>query len=354
MTIRIAIVGVGWAGSRHAEAISELAHAAVGGNEPRLSLQMLVDNDPAHLSDKATEFAVESTSTDLSDALNSSDIDAVSIATPHDLHAPQAIAAAQAGKHVIVEKPMAVTVEDATRMIDAADVNGVKLYVAENVTYGAMTLTLKELVRAQKYTGPLTFATVIAGFRAESYGFPGRRAWLAQPSAGGSGTWLLHGVHTVAQLRAVLGDAASVYVQESHTPDFSSPELEGTMSVLLTMESGLSVLFVQSCETRFKRSQIGYTLFGERGSIRADRDRIEVYSTEIDPDLEEPLMLDYPSQGLSEYALEFEAFADHVEHGADGPTTGREERKSLAIVQAGYESVDIGQPINLRERFGDL
>ncbi len=353
--MKVAIVGIGWAGSRHAEAIKELAATAPAGTEPPLNVEMLVDSDPDHLKTKATEFGVARTSTSLEEALSDPGIDAVSIATPHPLHRDAAIAAANAGKHVMVEKPMAVTVEDATAMIDAAEANNVRIYVAENVCYGAMSTLLREMVSAKQYTGDLTFASVVAGFRAEPrYSYPGRRAWLADPGAGGSGTWLLHGVHTLAQLRFVLGEVETIYVRESHTPSFQTPEVEGTMSALLGMESGLSVALVQSCETKFTRDQVGYTLYGERGSIKSTRDGIEVYSTDVYPDLDQPLHVAYPGQSLSDYALEWQAFADYVTTGAEGPTTGRSERRTLAVVQAGYESASTDQPVNLRERFRDI
>jgi predicted dehydrogenase len=59
-------------------------------------------------------------------------------------------------------------------------------------------------------------------------------------------------------------------------------------------------------------------------------------------------------ESLSEYAQEMEAFADYVAGVSVGPTTGESERRSLAIVQAGYESAQSGQPVNLRRRFGNL
>ena len=347
MSIGIAVVGVGWAGSRHVEAISELRRT---GDE-RLHVEMLVDTDTAHLAEKASEFDVDKVATSLDDALSDSSVAAVSIATPHGMHRDEAIASARSGKHVMVEKPMAVSVADARQMIDVADANDIGLYVAESETYSPMTATLRELVTSRKYTGDLTHASVVAGFRAEPrYQYPGRRSWLAQPSMGGSGTWLLHGVHTVAQLRAILGEVETIYARESHTRSFPSPEVEGTITALLRMESGISVTLVQSCETSFERDQRGYTFYGERGTIMANRDGAIAYG----PELDEPRKIEYPKHSLSEYALEFQAFADFIADQVEGPTSGRSEIRSLAIVQAGYESAASGIPINLRERFGDL
>ncbi len=92
------------------------------------------------------------------------------------------------GKHILVEKPMALSVEDATAMISAADANGVKLFVAENVVYEPQIEFLQDVVHSADLIGPGTSASVSGGFRPRGeYGYPGRRAWLAEPARGGTG-----------------------------------------------------------------------------------------------------------------------------------------------------------------------
>lgn len=196
--------------------------------------------------------------------------------------------------------------------------------------------------------GELTFAYVVAGFRALDYGYPGRRSWLSEPERGGTGTWMLHGIHSMAQLRYILGEVATVYVQQRCSPAFNRQDLEGAMTGLLTLTSGVHVSITQTCET-YLGDKRGYFLFGDRGTIHATEDSCDVIL-----DTGERQMLTYAESELSSYALEMEAFADYVSNLADGPTTGTSERRSLAIVQAGYESAQSGKPVNLRDRFGDL
>jgi predicted dehydrogenase len=163
---------------------------------------------------------------------------------------------------------------------------------------------------------------------------------------------MLHGIHSMAQLRFILGEVETVTMQEHHARSFERTDLEGTMSGLLTLESGLPVSVVQTCETRLPGSLGGYVLHGDQGSLRATRDGCEVFAGAREG--EEPLFLPYPEEDLSDYAQEIEAFADTVSGVVEGPTTARSERRSLAIVQAGYESARSGQPVRLRERFGEL
>jgi predicted dehydrogenase len=339
--LRIAIVGVGWAGTRHAEAVRELAC--------RVQVDCLVDPDTAFLREKAKELGIRKTYTDFEQMLQDQDVDAVDICSPHSFHAPQAMAAAHAGKHVLVEKPMALSVEEATRMIQVAESNGVRLYVAENESYTSVSLALRHLVQTGQYIGELSTASVVKGFRAREYGYPGRRAWLSTPELGGTGTWMLHGIHAMAQLRFILGEVAIVYMRQHRTSSFARPDLEATMSGLLTLKSGVPVSVVQTCETRLYADLGGYALHGNQGSVRAWAEGYRVYSDE-----HQGVEMRYPEEGLSSYARQLEAFADCVEQGIEGPTTGLMERRSLAIVQAGYESAASGRPIDLEERFGAI
>jgi predicted dehydrogenase len=339
-TLRLAIVGVGWAGTRQARAVCELGR--------KVAVACLVDSDPDHLSASAQELGVSKTYADYEDALADPAVDAVSICTPHALHCPMTVRAAQAGKHVLVEKPMALTVSEATRMIEAARAHDVRLYVAESAVYTPFARTLREIVRTSQHIGELTFASVVAGFRGTQYGFPGRRVWLSTPEQGGTGTWMLHGIHTVACLRYILGEVTDVYARQHRANSFSRADLEGTVSALLTLESGVQVALVQSPETRLKGRLAGYTICGDQGSVRAWREGYDVFAdqgTETHG---------YPPQALSSYALEIEAFADLVSGHATGPTTAESERRSLAVVQAGYESAASGQPVDLKARFGEL
>jgi len=343
--LRLAILGVGWAGQRQIHAVRELNR--------KVTIECAVDNDAPFLANQAQTLGIDKTYTDYRHALNDPDVNAVSICLPHDIHHTVATDAAAAGKHILCEKPIAITVAQATDMIRAADAHRVKLYVAENAVYTARAKLLRRLVREGTYIGNLTSALKIGGFAAPVYGYPGRRAWLASKDRGGGGMWILQGIHSMAELRFVLGEVTVVYMQEHHAPSFQRTDLEATMSGLLTMAAGIHVFVLQTAETRLPGNVGGYVIHGDEGTIRAGKDHVEVFSSRIDSD-KEPLVLQYPPQQLSEYAQEIEAFADYVAGVSVGPTTAHSERRTLAIIQAGYESAQTGRTINLKERFGDL
>ena len=334
--IKLAVVGVGWAGRRQVEAAQEL-----GG---KIEVVRLVDRDENHLKTTARDLGIDRTTTKLEDVLADPDIDAVSICTPHGLHSAQSLEAMSAGKHVLVEKPMATSVSEADNMIRGSADAGVCLYVAENEAYTPMSELLRRAYSSGELTGEVVSASVIHGFRAEVFRYPGRRDWLTRPEMGGTGTWTLHGIHLMARLRYVFGEVRSIYLSEHHASDFATPEIEGTMTGVVTVENGLPVTVLMSCETRLKGTLDGFRMYGTNGSLRASADGFEEFPTDgtgntgIQP---------YPSYNLTSYAREIEAFADYVTDGKKGPTTAESERNSLAVVEAGYLSVKTGRVVTL-------
>ena len=160
---------------------------------------------------------------------------------------------------------------------------------------------------------------------------------------------MLHGIHTVAQLRHVFGEVATVYACQHRASGFQRTDIEATMALQLSLVSGASVHVVQTAEARLPGDTGGYTLFGDTGCLRARDDRCCFID---DEGQEECVSL--PAPPLSEFAQELAAFAAWASGAGPGPTTGRSERRSLAIVQAGYESAASGQPIDLLQRFGEL
>jgi len=336
--LRLAVVGAGWAGHRQAQAAAELDSA--------IEVTCLVDNDADQARIVAAELGIGRTTTDLNAVLADPDIDAVSICTPHRLHGPMTIAAARAGKHVLVEKPMACTVAEASAMIDAADEARVRLVVAENQVYEPSTRGLAELVRSGGGIGRLAFAAVVDGYRAPDPSYEGRRAWLTQPDAGGTGTWMLQGIHTVARMRYVLGEVASVYVREHRTPSFRRPDLEATMSGLLVLDNGLTVWLVQTPEVALPARQ-AVQLYGDEGVVFSDANGYEQRAGAGAASQR----FEYPAQELSSYALELQAFADEIATGRPAPTAARSERRSLAVIEAGVESARRGAPVSLAERY---
>ncbi len=143
---------------------------------------------------------------------------------------------------------------------------------------------------------------------------------------------------------------ASVYLQEHKAASFQRRGLEGTMSGLLTLESGVHVSVLQTCQAFLPGSLSGFVVRGDGGTLRAWGTGAELLMAGEGSD---PRPVPYP-ETLSEHALELDAFAEYVAGSGGALTDGRSERRTLAVVQAGYESARTGLPVSLRQRFGAL
>lgn len=335
--MRIAIIGAGWTGRRQIEAAGEL--------DGTLEIASVMDIDRPVAEEAAGELGVPHATDSLENVLGNSEIDAVSICTPHKDHRDQSVAAAEAGKHVLVTKPIAMTVADAQEMIAAARANNVKLYVHEEEVYRPQSGRLRDVVASGEHVGEVVSASFAFGFRAEVFRYPGRRAWLTRPDLGGTGTWMLHGIHSMAKLRYVFGEAESIYLREHHATTYATPEIEGTVTGLIRFESGVCVSVLHTCESKLSGNWTGIRLFGTTGVVHATDDGFVCESFGESASSSEPTP--YPTGGLSSHALVLKAFVEYAEHGVAGPTTAESETRSLAIVEAGYESIRTGRAVDV-------
>ena len=337
--VRFAVVGTGWAGIRHLEAAQEVG--------AWVDVVSVCDTDRAQLGEVARRFGIEKATPDYAEILADDSIDVVDICTPHNSHAELAIDAIAAGKHVLVEKPMASNLVDATKMIRHANRASLALGVAEHQVYDESTLSLRRILDGSQL-GEIFLVIATWGFSNPGFSYPGRRAWLTDPKLGGTGTWMLQGIHRVAQLRALFGEADRVYAVESRTSSFSRGDIEGTVTAVLTMKSGFPVIVTQSSEMAAPESLKGITIFGDQGVCSLKGGRLTVNDGEGVVLHQERIALN----PIQPYAREMESFARHILQGVDFPTSGEWELGSLAVIEAGYGSFRRESSISVAELIG--
>lgn len=186
--IRIALVGVGRIADLHARAYRR---------DPRANLWALCDRDEELLARRATEWGVSRTYTDYAALLADPDVEAVEILTPTGLHCEQVLAAAAAHKHVSVQKPMALSMADARRMVEACERARVVFKVCENYVFYPPLLKAKELIDAGAIGRVLNVGMRMIG--AGSGGWPVAAAswrWrLEEAQVAGGPTVFDHGHH---------------------------------------------------------------------------------------------------------------------------------------------------------------
>jgi phthalate 4,5-cis-dihydrodiol dehydrogenase len=245
--MRIGIVGLGNAASMILPALRDCPHAMLGGaadlRSEALARFAETYNAPA--------FATIS-------ELVRADIDAVWIATPNQFHAEQAVAAAKAGKHIICEKPMAMSLADCDRMIEAADANKVKLLLGHSKLMQAPVLKMREVVESGVIGDVLQVATW-------NY-----NDWLQRPrlapevdTAQGGGICYRQAPHQVDVVRYLMGRPARSIraVVNRADPNFST---EGNFTALLAFEGGGAASLVYNAYGYFDGTELTWGI-GEGG-----------------------------------------------------------------------------------------
>jgi len=192
----VAIFGAGRAGNAHARAISQTAGAR---------LIAVFDADAERAAAFAEDHGCQAfTSSD--EVLRRDDVALVMVALPNFLHERATVDAASAGKHIFLEKPMADTVEECDRMLDAVGRAGVQLLVAHSQRYFGSTIRAREIVQGGELGQPV-FAT---DTWYKNFGLEGRLPWFLDRATGG-GMWLMNGAHMLDRTCWVLdSEVASI------------------------------------------------------------------------------------------------------------------------------------------------
>jgi predicted dehydrogenase len=329
---RMGIIGCGAAAASQARAIQALSD--------RVMLRAVADIDADVAQDRAEAWGAPTWATDYHDILDAGRLDAVSICLPHRLHASAAVAAAEAGLHILMEKPLAVTLEEADQMIAAAEKAGVVLMVGETARFDATSIKAAELIAAG-VLGDLFLLRVSREIRIHDYLW--ERPWFLEDASGGvvySGA-----IHDFERVRMLGGEVEHVYALAGPKV-LDAMEAEDNAVVLAGLESGASAVLVESFSLQTPDPGVHVTAHGSKGSLwfHGDRIRLSTLTDEGEPADKE---ITVPDQDAFE--AEIAHFLDCLETGEAPLTSGREERKPLAAVVATYASMERGARVYLSD-----
>jgi predicted dehydrogenase len=261
--LRVGVLGAGLVGRRHIETIRALPAVAelVGVADPVA--------DPAQF-----DLGGAAWFTDAVQMLDRAGPDALIIATPNNLHAPQGLLACERGFHFLVEKPVTATLEEAERLVRAVAASGVKTLVGHHRRYLAVVREARRLV-AEGALGDLVAASVVWATRKPDDYF--NTAWRTRP---GGGPLLINAIHEIDMLRHLCGEVHSVSgiagnaVRGFAVEDTAAALFEfdtGCLGTLICTDAGFSPWTIEqgSLENpRFGYSgQSAYRLVGTRGSL---------------------------------------------------------------------------------------
>jgi len=347
--VQFAVIGAGFIGAVHARVLTELADVA--------ELVAVVDTDLAKAETLAGRFGVPVASTDLADALRGDAVDAVSLCTPSGLHADGAVAALESGKHVVIEKPLDVTLSAADRIIDAEKRSGKTVAVIFQHRFDASTEKVLRAVR-DGHLGTVTSAIAShAWWRGQTYYDSG--AWRGTRAIDGGGALMNQTVHTINLMTTIVGTPVEVFAYTACLAH-DRIEVEDTAVTVVKFASG-ALGIIHGTTAAYPGLDASLRVFGTKGSAVISDDEL-TFIHENPGEATEITMSDMT--GLNQVTDEFRlAPADRTMGLAhrrqladfiDAITTGRaprvgtaEARTSLAVVLALYESAASGRPVKL-------
>lgn len=315
--------GCGWMGEKLAEAAvrTGLAH-----------VRMVYDLDEARSKALASRTGAQAAISPDS-LLNDSQVMAVMIALPSHLHRPAVEAAAQAGKHIFLEKPMAFTLEDCRAMNAAARSAGVSLMVGHVLRYYEPFRSLTRWAKEGRF-GELLHAEI---WRLESE-WVKIAPWKGKRETSGGYLYEL-GAHDLDWLRMMLGEPSCVYALVlKSTP--SLHEIEDCVSVQLGFSSGATAHYLGGAG--FPKEEYGFRLYFRRAIISSPA-AFDLRALQIEwaaGEAEKPL--EFPVRGEDPVEAELRDWLDCLSLSRSVPITGEDATRTIAIVEAAYRSSRLG------------
>jgi UDP-N-acetyl-2-amino-2-deoxyglucuronate dehydrogenase len=337
--IRFALVGCGRVSERH---FAALAHYA-----DRAELVAVCDTDPAALQRAQARTGAPGFPS-LERVLAGSDADVVVLATPSGLHARQTIACAEAGRHVVTEKPMATRWHDGLAMVEACDRAGVQLFVVKQNRRNPTIVLLKRAIEKGRF-GRIFLVTVnVLWNRPQSY----------YDSAAWRGTWEFDGgafmnqaSHYVDLLDWLIGPVASVCAFTATLA--RAIEVEDTGVAAIRWRSGALGSVNVTMLTHGQNYEGSITVIGEKGTVRVGGIAVnEIQHWEFaEPDPDDQAVAEASYRTASVYGHGHIAYYDNVLRALRGEipadTDGREGLRSLELLISIYRSARDNRPVSL-------
>lgn len=290
--------------------------------------------------------------TDLNEMLEQADIDVVSVLTESGYHAEHVIQIAKHKKHIVVEKPMALTLDDADAMINSCDEAGVKLFVVKQNRFNIPVVKTREALEAGRF-GKLVLGTVrVRWCRPQAY--YDQDSWR--------GTWAFDGgvltnqaSHHVDLLEWMMGEVESVHAMS--TTALANIEAEDTAIVNLRFKSGALGIIEATTAVRPKDLEGSLSIMGETGTVEIGGfavNEMKVWNFTDEQDGDDDVMQRYSVNPPNVYGFGHHAYYEHVvdsilnnkKHLVDG----LQGRKSLELINAIYESIETKKEVFLRFR----
>jgi predicted dehydrogenase len=307
--MRIALFGSGWVQNIHAQAVRD---------HPEGELAAITNWREGSMQALAERFSIPRMSLRWDEIAEDDSIDAAVVATPNALHAEQAIACLRAGKHVLVEKPMATTVEECDRMIAAARESERSLMVGHCWRFHPDVIRMRDRIAGEE------FGEVV---KTRGYGIHvawGPSGWFVDPALAGGGALVDMGVHAIDTARFVLGGPDVVRVEATIGTRYGSYAVDDDAILLISWSNGTNSVVEAGWWQPFGAGLEADTeIYGTKGYDR-------IFATEVaEGTVHDP---------QSMYAAQMAEFIDAIGEGRKPKPDGGDGRTVVRIVEDAYAS----------------
>ncbi len=340
--LKFALVGCGRIAKRHSDLLG-------GKKIDGATLVAVADRNFERAQEIATRFNV-SAYADMHEMMLKASPDVITILTPSGLHAAHAIELAQYGADIVVEKPMALTPEDADRMIEACDKGGVRLFIVKQNRFNLPVIALREALEAGRF-GKLVMGTVrVRWCRGQDY--YDQDSWR--------GTWAYDGgvltnqaSHHIDLLEWMMGDVESVFAKSLTA--LVDIEAEDTAIVMLKFKNGALGIIEATTATRPKDLEGSISILGEKGSVEIAGFAVnEMKHWNFDKPLpgDKDIFAKFSINPPNVYGFGHQEYYDHVvdciKNKKHALVDGLKGRRSLELINAIYESIETGREVFMR------
>lgn len=343
--LRVAIIGCGRIARIHAEGYEQ--------HSDLWQVSVTCDNNLSAAEALAQSFPDCTAVNDWRAVLDRADVDAVDICLPHDLHKPVAVAAAEAGKHVLIEKPLARNMEEAVAIVEAAERAGVTLMVAHNQRYMPQHRQVKELLERGTFGDLLCVrADLNQDLILQTERMGGSAHWLHKKQGAGGGAIISGSIHKLDLFRWLFGEVKRVgSFQRTVSGRLQGEDVAVTM---LEFDSGLVGEIVSLYACRHARWGEMMIIHGTHGTLHEQWHGSEsgtwVHS-DIVPDyyagdrLPDMKKIDIePGRGFAE---EIRHWGESITNNTLPLTNGRDGLRTMALAMAIYEAAEKKQIVDV-------
>lgn len=338
------IIGCGVIADFHVQAISNLKGAHLVG---------LADQFAEPVARLAKKSGVGFSTTKIDELLARPDIDIVCVTTPSGAHLEPALAAIRAGKHVVVEKPIEITVERVDEILRAADAAKVKVAAIFQSRFGTGARTVKAAIDAGRFGRLVLCSAYVKWHRAADY----YRGWKGTLKLDGGGAVMNQGVHAVDLLQWFAGMPAEVMAWKTRRVH-EKIEAEDTAVGALKFASG-ALGTIEATTAAYPGFNKRIELCGELGSVILEDDRILAWNfrdarpeddgiraagqgVDMGSGSSDPTKINFHG-----HQLQLQDLVDAVRENRRPAVEGREARNAVALIRAIYASAERGAPVSL-------